>query len=193
MRVSRFASRSPAANQVAGRETAVPPNFAGGISWKTGGKVMPRARHRGSMVAPLQQAGQHHCELPSGVRTRRVPRHRAPAECKRRQARRCRGGRRPLPAPDRQRRSRSDSARRSHRTPAPARSPRWCHARRSMGRHVGICVFGRAATVRALDAHIGLVAQWSELAAHNRLVAGSNPAGPTTHSCTNRRFPVSDE
>ena len=29
--------------------------------------------------------------------------------------------------------------------------------------------------------------------AHNRLVAGSSPAGPTTHSSTNRRFPVSDE
>src|SRR5579863_8569458 len=28
----------------------------------------------------------------------------------------------------------------------------------------------------------GPVAQWSELAAHNRLVAGSSPAGPTTQS-----------
>jgi len=28
---------------------------------------------------------------------------------------------------------------------------------------------------------------------HNRLVCGSSPAGPTTHSDTNRRFPVSDE
>ena len=28
----------------------------------------------------------------------------------------------------------------------------------------------------------GPVAQWLELAAHNRLVAGSNPAGPTMRS-----------
>jgi hypothetical protein len=28
----------------------------------------------------------------------------------------------------------------------------------------------------------GPVAQWSELAAHNRLVGGSSPPGPTTHS-----------
>jgi hypothetical protein len=42
-----------------------------------------------------------------------------------------------------------------------------------------LCVSGGAATVGALDARIGPVAQWSELAAHNRLVAGSSPAGPT--------------
>ena len=33
---------------------------------------------------------------------------------------------------------------------------------------------------RSADAPVGPVVQWSELAAHNRLVAGSSPAGPTT-------------
>jgi hypothetical protein len=42
-----------------------------------------------------------------------------------------------------------------------------------------LCASGGAATVGAPDARIGPVAQWSELAAHNRLVAGSSPAGPT--------------
>ena len=41
-----------------------------------------------------------------------------------------------------------------------------------------LCASGGAATV---DARIGPVAQWSELAAHNRLVAGSSPAGPTIY------------
>src|SRR5580700_10619677 len=36
----------------------------------------------------------------------------------------------------------------------------------------------------------GPVAQWSELAAHNRLVGGSSPPGPTTQSNANRDFPV---
>jgi hypothetical protein len=44
-----------------------------------------------------------------------------------------------------------------------------------------LCASGGAATVGALDARIGPVAQWSELAAHNRLVAGSSPAGPTNN------------
>ena len=44
------------------------------------------------------------------------------------------------------------------------------------------CASGGAATVGALDARIGPVAQWSELAAHNRLVAGWSPAGPTTQN-----------
>src|SRR5262245_22942030 len=39
----------------------------------------------------------------------------------------------------------------------------------------------------------GPVAQWSELAAHNRLVGGSSPPGPTTQSCTNGDFPVQCE
>src|SRR5437588_7270866 len=36
----------------------------------------------------------------------------------------------------------------------------------------------------------GPVAQWLELAAHNRLVGGSSPPGPTTHSRSNGDFPV---
>jgi hypothetical protein len=36
----------------------------------------------------------------------------------------------------------------------------------------------------------GPVAQWSELAAHNRLVGGSSPPGPTTHSRANGDFPA---
>ena len=45
-------------------------------------------------------------------------------------------------------------------------------------------------SVVALDAAAGPVAQWSELAAHNRLVGGSSPPGPTTQSYANRDFPV---
>ena len=52
-----------------------------------------------------------------------------------------------------------------------------------------LCLFGRAATV-ATPARIGPVAQWSELAAHNRLVGGSSPPGPTTHSRPMGDFPV---
>src|SRR5437660_1204725 len=39
----------------------------------------------------------------------------------------------------------------------------------------------------------GPVAQWSEPAAHNRLVGGSSPPGPTTHSVSNGDFPEADE
>jgi hypothetical protein len=56
-----------------------------------------------------------------------------------------------------------------------------------------LCPSGGAATVEALDARIGPVAQWSELAAHNRLVAGSSPAGPTTHSRPIGDFLAHDE
>ena len=43
-----------------------------------------------------------------------------------------------------------------------------------------------ALTPRLLPVALGPVAQWLELAAHNGLVAGSNPAGPTTQSPTFR-------
>jgi hypothetical protein len=36
----------------------------------------------------------------------------------------------------------------------------------------------------------GLVAEWLELATHNRLVGGSSPPGPTTHSDFRRDFPA---
>jgi hypothetical protein len=39
----------------------------------------------------------------------------------------------------------------------------------------------------------GPVAQWLEPTAHNGLVGGSSPPGPTTQSDANRRFLVSDE
>src|SRR6185295_17736468 len=39
----------------------------------------------------------------------------------------------------------------------------------------------------------GPVAQWSEPAAHNRLVGGSSPPGPTTHSSLTGDFPTTCE
>jgi hypothetical protein len=48
------------------------------------------------------------------------------------------------------------------------------------GRRAALCAAGTLARVRRR----GPVAQWSELAAHNRLVGGSSPPGPTTHSLT---------
>src|SRR5882724_7767615 len=38
----------------------------------------------------------------------------------------------------------------------------------------------------------GPVAQWLEPTAHNGLVGGSSPPGPTTHSCSNRHFSALD-
>jgi hypothetical protein len=40
----------------------------------------------------------------------------------------------------------------------------------------------------ALEIYNGPVAQWLAQATHNRLVAGSNPAGPTFDAFSNARF-----
>ena len=47
-----------------------------------------------------------------------------------------------------------------------------------------------AASTMALRPLYSMNRSW---AAHNGLVGGSSPPGPTTHSDTNRRFPVSDQ
>jgi hypothetical protein len=45
------------------------------------------------------------------------------------------------------------------------------------------------AVVGSMSVGAGPVAQWLEPTAHNGLVAGSSPAGPTTHSLPIRDFP----
>ena len=50
-------------------------------------------------------------------------------------------------------------------------------------RHSGLNIFKKSSKKLS-----GPVAQWSELAAHNRLVAGSSPAGPTSSSIFQRRL-----
>src|SRR5437899_14736 len=56
-------------------------------------------------------------------------------------------------------------------------------------------IVGAAATLYGLGprppcVRRGPVAQWLEPAAHNGLVGGSNPPGPTTHSGATGDFPV---